>query len=159
MKLAGWRWAELRRVDIWIGGFALALIAVVAGSVLEGWMHSAEGFHDDLRLSTRAYSTGQWLALLLWSAVLGPALEELVFRGFLFRGLTRHWGVWPALGVSAFLFTLGHAYTWEGMLLVFLFGFGFGWLYLRTGSLVLVWLAHGMHNLLLGIWERLTGVL
>lgn len=97
--------------------------------------------------------------MLVWSAALGPALEELIFRGFLFRALAKHWGFGPGLLVSSLLFALGHAYAWDGMLSVFLSGVVFGWLYFRTGSLVLVWLVHALNNLLLSIWERLSGVL
>lgn len=48
-----------------------------------------------------------WFAAAI--AVLGAALEELLFRGVLFRIVDEWAGLWIALGVSAVLFGLAHA--------------------------------------------------
>lgn len=48
-----------------------------------------------------------WFAALL--VILGAALEELLFRGVLFRIIDEWVGLWIALGVTAALFGLAHA--------------------------------------------------
>jgi membrane protease YdiL (CAAX protease family) len=43
--------------------------------------------------------------------VAAPITEELFFRGFLFAGLRRAWGLWPGLVVSSVLFGVAHLQT------------------------------------------------
>jgi membrane protease YdiL (CAAX protease family) len=52
-------------------------------------------------------TTALWFAALF--VFLGAALEELLFRGVLFRIVDEWAGLWVALGVSAALFGLAHA--------------------------------------------------
>jgi membrane protease YdiL (CAAX protease family) len=83
------------------------------------------------------------LALLV--VVVGPAFEELIFRGWLLGGLREHWGDTRAILVSSALFALIHGDLWATPAL-FLLGCVFGWVYLRSGSLYASIVLHAMWN-------------
>jgi membrane protease YdiL (CAAX protease family) len=81
------------------------------------------------------------LAFILVAVVLAPLFEEIVFRGFLFRGLANSFGwVWAALA-SAGIFGIAHLQLDVFVPLAAL-GFFLAWSYRRTGSL---WAPIAMH--------------
>ena len=98
------------------------------------------------------------LSLALWT----PLTEEILFRGFIFRGLIRRWGVPWALALSAAVFSLFHdpaililpfnpgLYASVGapgvLIPIFLIALLFGWLYRQTGSLWSSVAAHAVQN-------------
>jgi membrane protease YdiL (CAAX protease family) len=93
------------------------------------------------------------LVLLTWIA--GPLLEELVFRGLLYRAFERQWGWFPAVVVTSTLFGLVHPGSAVAT--------GVGGLVLacvlrRTGSLRACVLLHALFNVLIS-WPLLGQVL
>lgn len=81
------------------------------------------------------------VAFILVAVVLAPFFEEVVFRGFLFRGLANSFGwVWGAL-ISAGVFGIAHLQLDVFFPLAAL-GFFLAWSYRRTGSL---WAPIAMH--------------
>jgi membrane protease YdiL (CAAX protease family) len=95
---------------------------------------------------------------LLWFAfvVAAPASEEIMFRGFLYRGWVRSQrAVVPGVAVISALWAVLHVqYDWFGLLQVFLMGLLLGWARWRSGSAVLTLLMHGITNL----WAMLETV-
>jgi membrane protease YdiL (CAAX protease family) len=83
------------------------------------------------------------LALLV--VVVGPAFEELIFRGWLLGGLRERWGDGRAIAVSSALFAVIHGDPWATPAL-FCLGCVFGWVYLRSGSLYASIVLHAMWN-------------
>ena len=80
-----------------------------------------------------------------------PLLEELLFRGVLFGGLTKIMPVWGAMLLSGFLFAIIHVNAATLIPLWFL-GVAFAWLYVRTKTLlapIAVHLVFNATNLLL----------
>jgi membrane protease YdiL (CAAX protease family) len=91
-----------------------------------------------------------WLpAMFAAEIVIGPAGEEAVFRGFLFRGWARSpRSVWPAIAATSILWAMLHIqYDWTGVLQIFIAGLVLGWMRWRSGSLVLTFLLHALFNL------------
>ena len=82
---------------------------------------------------------------VLLVVLVGPAAEEVFFRGFCFAGLVGRWGFWGAAVGSSALFGLAHL---DPALMgpAFVSGFVFAWAYWRTGSLWPVVLAHVARN-------------
>ena len=74
-------------------------------------------------------------------AFITPLSEEIFFRGFIFGGLLPRLGPWPAIVVSALIFSAFH-FSLGVLIPIFMTGFLLGWLYWRTGSL---WAAIGAH--------------
>jgi membrane protease YdiL (CAAX protease family) len=96
-----------------------------------------------------AQSEGTLIWLLLSIVLVAPACEELLFRGFLFRGLVREpRESLPGILAIALLWSLLHVqYDWLGMGLVFVIGVMFGYLRLYAGSTLLVIFMHMLLNL------------
>ena len=68
-----------------------------------------------------------FLLALLMVVVIGPTVEELVFRGALQEGLAARFGVWPAIIVQAALFAAFHR-SWWLLVPTFILGVVLGWL-------------------------------
>ena len=88
--------------------------------------------------------------LLLWLAVVvaAPVAEEIIFRGFIFRGWVRSTQR-PMLGILAvtLLFTVIHIqYSWFFLLQVFMIGLLLTWTRWRSGSALLPMVMHVIAN-------------
>ena len=87
---------------------------------------------------------------LLWFTfvVVAPAGEEIMFRGFLYRGWVRSQHVVVPVAVISALWAVSHVqYDWFGLLQIFLMGLLLGWARWRSGSAALTWLMHAIANL------------
>ena len=98
-----------------------------------------------------AYRTA-WFEPLLWLAIilLAPLSEEVLFRGFLYRGLEQSKvGVWGAIGISALLWAIIHVqYDLYGMATIFAGGILLGVVRQVTGSILPTILLHALMNLI-----------
>jgi membrane protease YdiL (CAAX protease family) len=85
---------------------------------------------------------------LLTVVVVAPIGEEILFRGFLFRGWHRSdKDAWAVIIVIALLWALIHLqYDLYDMAQVFAYGLLLGWLRWKTGSTILTILLHGLIN-------------
>jgi len=91
-----------------------------------------------------------WLPAMLFAAIIvAPAGEEILFRGFLFRGFVRpDKPAWPGIVATAVLFALPHVqYDWIGVLQIFVIGLFLGWMRWRSGSVLLTFMLHALFNL------------
>jgi membrane protease YdiL (CAAX protease family) len=120
-----------RRGEV-VFGIAAVTAAIVVGDVVS-WLLCRSvitAFQSDI---LRTASAAGWVALLwLWLAVVvaTPIGEEILFRGFLFRGWLRTpRDVWPVIVLSALLWALIHVqYDWYVTGQVFTFGLLLGWM-------------------------------
>lgn len=89
-------------------GFALAVaLAGVALNNLIGYTGLKETSENYRQVSDAFYGGGLWLSIL-GSCLLVPLLEELLYRGIVYRRLRAWVGVWPAVVVSALIFGAMH---------------------------------------------------
>jgi membrane protease YdiL (CAAX protease family) len=88
------------------------------------------------------------LPLLVFSfAFLAPLQEEVLFRGFLYRGFAPALGMWPAILLIAALWAVTHLqYQWFFIGEIFVLGVVFGWLRAKSGSLLLPLILHTTVN-------------
>jgi len=112
-----------------------------------------------LQSYTTAAAAGWLLPMAAAAILLAPASEEVLFRGFLFRGWARsERSALPAVAVISLLWAALHLqYDWTGMLQIFVIGLFLGWMRLRSGSLPLTFLLHALFNLE-GTFETLVQV-
>jgi membrane protease YdiL (CAAX protease family) len=102
---------------------------------------------------TQSYATAAaegWLVPMAAAAiVLAPAGEEILFRGFLFRGWARSpRSIWPAIVVISIAWAALHIqYDWVGILQIFIVGLFLGWIRWRSSSTLLTFLLHALFNL------------
>jgi hypothetical protein len=94
--------AGLLKGWVWSAGFGLA--AILGWGLLNALGFDAMGFLK----SSPAGRPGNLAFLLLVGGLIGPVAEEIYFRGLIY-GYCRHWGFWPALGLSTLAFTLPHS--------------------------------------------------
>jgi CAAX protease family protein len=98
-----------------------------------------------------AYQTAQNVGWLFWLLVaivfVAPLGEEVVFRGFLFRGLMRPGYELHAIFAIALVWALLHIqYDWLGMAQIFVLGLVLGWFRWASGSTTLTIVMHVLIN-------------
>jgi membrane protease YdiL (CAAX protease family) len=129
-------------------GILIALTVLLEGSLLVFGQDLVPPFQREIYPSAKAAG---WLpALLVAIVLLGPAAEEIIFRGFMYRGFVREPGHEPiAILILTLAFTALHAvqYDWIGLLQVFVLGLFLGWVRWSTGSTLLTILLHALVNL------------
>lgn len=86
-----------------------------------------------------------WLAFVL-AVVVAPVIEEIFFRGVLFRGLRSRMGLGGAAAFSAFVFASLHPTLPSGFLPIFTLGMVLAVLREKTGSLYPGMIAHALNN-------------
>lgn len=91
------------------------------------------------------------LTSILIGVIVAPLLEEILFRGFLYRAWERRWGWVPAMVLTSTLFGLYHPVFWAA----FTSSIVFVCLFRRTGSLWASIIVHSFFNLML--WYPLAG--
>jgi CAAX protease family protein len=125
------------------------MVALIVVANLISWLlgHSlVTPFQMDIYQT--ALGTGWLLPLWIAIIVITPLGEELLFRGFLFRG----WLQSPNDASLAIILTSGlwaiiHLqYDWFVIAQVFTFGLLLGWMRWATGSTILTMLLHGLIN-------------
>lgn len=101
-----------------------------------------------LQSYTTAAQEGWLAALLVGAIVMAPAGEEIMFRGFLFRGWLRTPSTaCPAIIAISLLWSALHVqYDWTGIAQIFVIGLFLGWMRYRSGSTLLTLLLHALFN-------------
>lgn len=145
----GLSWDELgiRRPRSWPRAIGLALgifvLVFAAESLLEPLLHPSR--EQGLEPTRWDPSRGGAFAIFAFSVVLlGPMVEELVFRGLGFGLLRRYGNPWAVLGTAAaFAFWHGLVEAWPAL---FIFGVGIAILRLRTESILPGFFFHAFFN-------------
>ena len=83
---------------------------------------------------------------LLLALVVGPVMEEVIFRGYLQSALAQRMPTWAAVLITSLLFMAGHGpmVLWP---MYFLYAVAWGWILVRTKSLKMASLIHVLSNL------------
>ncbi len=131
-------------------GIAVTVALVVVGNLVS-WLFGhfiVTKFQIDIY---RTASAAGFLPLvMLWLAVVvvTPVGEEVLFRGFLFRGWLRTpRDAWPVILATAFLWSIVHLqYDWFVIAQVFVFGVMLGFMRWATGSTILTIALHALIN-------------
>ncbi|WP_157981412.1 CPBP family intramembrane glutamic endopeptidase [Cognatilysobacter tabacisoli] len=135
------------------GRVLLAWMGLLAIGSLLGWFHSGAGGAETQQtqmvqaLAKGGASEAGLAVTLLLMAVVAPVAEEIVFRGLLLGGLSRHIGfAWANLLQSA-LFAVSHN-DWPRLPFYLAMGLLGGWLVRRSGSLGSAIALHVLNNML-----------
>lgn len=136
-----------KRSDVIFGVLAIIALIVVADAV--SWLFGRDLVTPFQISIYRTADAAGWLPLLWFAVVIGaPAGEEMLFRGFLFRGWLRQpRDTWAVIAITAGLFALMHVqYDWFVMGQVFVFGLLLGFMRWASGSVLLTMLLHAIIN-------------
>ncbi|HEY4265396.1 MAG TPA: type II CAAX endopeptidase family protein [Micropepsaceae bacterium] len=137
------KWPRVRDVAIGVGSLAAVLLGTGLLASLTG--QETPAFIADTFDSARA--AGMLTLLVVTFVFLGPLQEELLFRGFLFRGFSLSFGTWPTIVLTAAAWAIIHVqYQWFFIGEIFALGLLFGWLRARSGSLLLTFGLHAAVN-------------
>ncbi|MRR12054.1 CPBP family intramembrane metalloprotease [bacterium] len=90
-------------------------------------------------------NTSGFLLAVLMVVVIGPVVEEAVFRGALLEGMTARWGMGVAIVAQALLFAAFHRSLWL-LVPTFMLGLVLGWLAHERESLWPPIVLHSLYN-------------
>lgn len=79
--------------------------------------------------------------------LMAPIIEEILFRGIIFRGFLKHYSLKNAIILSSLLFAIAHLNVWQGIS-AFILGIVYAWIYKKTKSLIPCIFSHALHNFL-----------
>jgi hypothetical protein len=137
--------------SLWGVGAGLVAAALGLGYlyVLRRFDVAQEGTHE----SARGVAASPWIPLL--AIVAAPLFEEFIFRGLIFRGLRRSWGLLTSVAASAAVFAIVHPPI--SMIPVFGLGVCAALAFDRTKILLAPMIAHGVYNAIIIACRQLTG--
>ncbi len=129
-------------------------LAIVGGSFLTIWVWVGLlyvlGIAPESNIPENIYDYAIPVVMLgLLTIIVAPFAEEVFFRGFLFQGAAKRWGMWAGIGFSAFIFGLAHAGAPESWLLlpaIAAIGAIFAWGIAKSGSIYPSLFAHVVFN-------------
>jgi len=131
----------------WISGIAIWLPLALVVGIVTSILTTIIGLPGNNEIPTGGTSTGYAIAISVLTVVVAPWTEELMIRGFLFSGLYRRFGFWPAALISSLAWAGLHL-VW-GVLIIFTAeGVLLAWLRARTGSVLPGIGLHGSWNTL-----------
>ena len=142
LRTLGFRRAPLRlSLALVASGLVVSLIVAVLYDLIVQQFHlglrtNAQTLQDQVRATPFTV-----ISILIGAVVVAPFCEEIFFRGFLFPGLLRGMRLWPAVILSAALFTLAHGDLGSAAPL-FVLGMLLPLLRWRTGS---IWPGIALH--------------
>jgi|SRR5215471_222475 len=128
----------------------VGIVTVVAVLAISGFAADASG-QEMPAFMTGTFATARDAGMLplfiLSFVVIAPMEEEILFRGFLFRGLAPRLGPLVTIVLTAVVWSIVHLqYNWFFVAEIFLLGLTFGWLRWWSGSLILTFLLHAANN-------------
>lgn len=84
----------------------MALLSMAAGCCLAAWLLYIIQPDWFALVTIPTWLSG--ITGLLLMVVLAPVVEEIIFRGFVYRMLREQWGVWVSVAASSVFFSLLH---------------------------------------------------
>jgi membrane protease YdiL (CAAX protease family) len=130
-----------------VGGPGLLLLAVLLGRWTNDPLRLESPQIDFLAPRGRAQPRTAVAGMLIVAVVLGPCVEEALFRGVVYPGLRNELGVWVAVPLSAVIFGLFHHQAgWAAMGFTTGIGVALALLVETSGSLAPAMVAHVLIN-------------
>ena len=144
----GWVVPKPRDVAVTI---AAVVVLALAGGALDYYLlgydpHGPPSFQIDTYRSAR--EAGRLVILWIAFVLAAPLSEELLFRGFLYRGWARSSrAVAPAVMVISALWAIAHVqYDWYLIIRLFALGLILGWARWYSGSTMVTFAIHALVN-------------
>ena len=116
---------------------------LIVCSLILPFEKTLQGFENNMTFAKYLAKTP--LFMIIYACILGPVMEETVFRGIILGGLLKRYSNTTAILVSALLFGIIHLNLAQFML-AFPLGLLIGYLYMKTHSIYLCMLLHGLNN-------------
>ncbi|PKG22721.1 CPBP family intramembrane glutamic endopeptidase [Niallia nealsonii] len=127
-----------------VGGIFLSLFAQSAAGMIESLFGVTQGSENTERLMTFVERSP---IVILVISIIGPILEEVVFRKIIFGTLYKRLNFFLSALISSILFALAHN-EFSHILLYASMGFTFAYLYVKTKRILVPIFAHVSMNTL-----------
>jgi membrane protease YdiL (CAAX protease family) len=145
LDVLSWKWPR----NSWLGYILTGTALGVTVLVLSRWLPLPR----DVPIERFFRDPGDAYMMAAFATLLGPMMEELYFRGFLYPALARKTGTPIAVAFCALPFAVIHgpqvSWAWAALLVVFGVGVVFGAIRAATRSLAAAVLVHAGYNALL----------
>jgi membrane protease YdiL (CAAX protease family) len=139
----GWTDYEGAPTTYLAGGVILAVSVALISTLLP----KPEG---KLKIEALLEDPTALVLLALFAVFLAPVLEEMLFRGFIYRVVEQSNGAGMAVSATSLVFSLVHGdqygWLWQNLLLLFGVGLVFGIVRARTGSILPGVFIHAAYN-------------
>lgn len=153
--------APTKKFNIW----SLFIVIALVGLMIVGFMPIINMLLSVLENagmnmgSDAMYPMDSWIRIILGFfayAVLPAVAEELLFRGIIFRGLSRRATSFCAVLVSALMFCLMHGGI-QQTIYQFILGLLLGFVALYTGNIVFPMIMHFLNNFMVVLLQLVNG--
>ena len=138
-----------KNISSGIAGYVFILPLLFAVLIFSVWILNLLGYKPEPQPVFEVFMEekrgGFLLFFVIFVSVLGPIIEEIFFRGFMYNAIKKHIGIIGAAFISASVFSLLHTNI-VGFFPIMILGLLLAYLYERTGSLVASMTVHVVHN-------------
>jgi membrane protease YdiL (CAAX protease family) len=145
----GFRRSSFKKSVLYILAYYGALIALVVGvaivAVATGTSMDS-GAKDSVRHADNAIAGGFWIHIAV-SVIIGPIIEEILFRGVLFPALSQKYKPFPSILITALIFAAAHIDPTR-IILILPLGAYLGYMRYKLGGIYPGILLHMSWNLL-----------
>lgn len=144
----------LRKIIVWsIIGFFLAWGGQILAITIEMQLLDIQPGSENTDFVVQLAQENIWFLLL--PAIIGPIIEELVFRKVVFSSLRKRMGIHVSAVVAALIFAVVHM-DLEHTLIYFVMGLIFTFLYVKTNRIIVPIIAHMSMNTLAVVAQMLV---
>lgn len=132
-----------------IGGIFLAFISQIAAVLVEQVLGIEAGSQNTQNIMNLIRVVPM---VVIASSILGPILEEIVFRKVIFGTLYNRFPFWVSALISALIFSLAHQEP-KHLIIYAAMGFTFSFLYVKTGRIIVPIISHVAMNTIVTIGQ------
>lgn len=125
-------------------GIVLFAAVILASQIIKYFVPNLPPQEPEMLLR-QATSIGEFAALFIIVAIIGPLFEEVLYRGILYTAFRNRIGVPWGMVVSGIIFGVAHGDVWRFLPLT-LGGIALAYIYERSGNIYTPWIAHGVWN-------------
>ncbi len=116
-------------------------------------VYDNDGMYSDI---TSMITEANFLLTVFAVVIVAPIMEEILFRGLIFKNLRRKYSFWVAALATTLIFVIAHANLYQG-LAIFPVALFFSYLYEKFGKIWVPILAHMWNNLLATLANKFIG--
>jgi uncharacterized protein len=150
-KPPGFGFAPATSAYWYLLAFLVGIVTPPLGGLLTELLAHGQTVSQNVEELSRHASENLRLPLSMVMVIVGPLIEELLFRGVLLSALMRHLSTAWSIAISAVLFGFVHLegldFKWFALPGLILLAVGLAWLRLKSSSLWPAVVAHGVYNL------------
>lgn len=156
-----WSWPDVRAgLKLGLAGLVLTAVAAVIWARTVGKLDPTSALASVV--DTQPLPVALGIVMFLYTWLVGPVCEEMIYRGLLWGAIERlRWSRWAAFVLSTAIFAVGHLEPLRTSLLLVI-AIPIGWARLVTGRLPASIVAHQINNFVpavgillmsLGLWR------